>query len=367
MFMLPLDSLRQPSTAKPNSIAYMPQIDALRTLAVCGVAYEHWVPKAYHFGFAWGDAGVQMFFIISGFLISSILLQCRQYSDKIFALKAFYARRFLRIFPLYYLTLLIVFIFQITPIRDRIFWHLTYLSNLCFFLRNDWDGALSHFWSLAVEEQFYLFWPLVVMFIPKKFLSASFFSLVAIGIISRIVFPIIFPDRPLIIILPNLNFDALGLGAILALNQAKPQILRFPISFTSIGLPVFAILFALQIAGVSIPYYYLLSHTFMLLGFVWTIDRASRGFKGIVGRLLNLPVLIYLGRISYGLYLFHNLASWPVSIFCKAIGHPGWENGVSGGMLKIVATLVGATLSWYLFESPINSLKHLFPYRPQTI
>ena len=144
------------------------QLDALRGIAVAAVAYSHWIAPRYQFGIRWGTAGVTLFFVLSGYLISGILLDCRTQSDRPFALRSFYARRFLRIFPLYDLVLLILFAVNLPPVRQTIFWHLTYLSNFYFLHHGGWHGPISIFWTLAVEEQFYLFWPAILLFVPNR-------------------------------------------------------------------------------------------------------------------------------------------------------------------------------------------------------
>jgi len=84
------------------------------------------------------------------------------------ALKTFYARRALRIFPLFYFVLAAAAVLNIGPVRDTFAWHATYLSNIYFYLRGDWHGSVSHLWSLAVEEQFYLVWPLLILCAPER-------------------------------------------------------------------------------------------------------------------------------------------------------------------------------------------------------
>ncbi len=156
--------------AGPKNSGYLRQLDGLRALSVAAVAWSHW--RAYWFresSVPWAEFGVETFFVISGFLITGILLDNRSESSKPFVLRQFYARRFLRIFPLFYATLVIGFVLRADSLRQTLFWHAGYLSNIYFYLWG-WCGQLSHFWSLAVEEQFYLFWPLLMIFLPKRFL-----------------------------------------------------------------------------------------------------------------------------------------------------------------------------------------------------
>src|SRR5687768_1429660 len=160
--------------------SYFRQLDALRALAVSMVIFSHW-PGYHHdmwsddlFWFN-GEIGVKLFFVISGFLITGILLDERIKADqndlgKASLLKTFYIRRFLRIFPLYYATLFVAFVLGHPDVVASWKWQVTYLSNFFYAMRGEYLGEVSHFWSLAVEEQFYFVWPLIILFVPKKWL-----------------------------------------------------------------------------------------------------------------------------------------------------------------------------------------------------
>ena len=172
---------------------YFPQLDALRAIAVFFVLLEHWVPGTYWFKiFPYGMAGVTLFFVLSGFLITRILLRSRIKSEslnqsKLHSLKQFYIRRTLRIFPIYYITIFILLIFNINNIRQIFFWFLTYTSNIYFYLIQNWAGSLSHLWTLAVEEQFYIIWPFIILFIPKRFLFRTIILIISTGPVFRTV------------------------------------------------------------------------------------------------------------------------------------------------------------------------------------
>ena len=147
---------------------YRPQLDGLRAVAVLAVAWSHW-ERPYQFGIPFG-AGVHLFYVLSGFLITGILLEVRQQHQRGAALRTFYIRRALRIFPAFYLTLAFAWWAEVPPLRETLAWHATYLSNAQIVLTETWPGAISHFWSLAVEEQFYLLWPWLIVFVPERLL-----------------------------------------------------------------------------------------------------------------------------------------------------------------------------------------------------
>ncbi|MGH7802858.1 MAG: acyltransferase family protein, partial [Candidatus Binatia bacterium] len=139
------------------------ELDALRAFAVTLVVWSHAVGGEVGVGAlrVGGYHGVTLFFVISGFLITGILLDARAAAARAgtsagFALRAFYARRFLRIFPVYYAVLLVTFALGFDAVREELGWHLAYLSNWHFAARGEFGISTSHLWSLAVEEQFYL-------------------------------------------------------------------------------------------------------------------------------------------------------------------------------------------------------------------
>jgi peptidoglycan/LPS O-acetylase OafA/YrhL len=212
-------------TKENSTLTYMRQLDGLRALAVLAVLIEHYVPKTYGIArvIPWGTLGVQLFFVLSGFLITGILLKCREISGTFqhpfFSLRQFYIRRFLRIFPLYYFVLCMVFLLNVANIRETIFWYMFYLCNIKFAIDGNWAGTLSHFWSLAVEEQFYLFWPFVILCSPRKILNH-------VVILAILVAPLIkwvmasrgMNDIAVAVLMPS-NLDALGSGSLLALLE----------------------------------------------------------------------------------------------------------------------------------------------------
>ena len=346
-------------TAAPKG--YMPQLDGIRAFAVGSVALSHWVPSIYHLGLPWGSAGVQIFFVLSGFLITGILLRCREYNDVGHSLKSFYMRRFLRIFPLYYATLLVLFLLNFPQVREAIGWHLTYFSNFLFFSTGEWSGHVSHFWSLAVEEQFYLLWPALILLVPEKYLARTIKFTIAIGIFSRFGSPLLFPGVKMIGTLPTSNLDALGLGALIAFKKCNySKTLRYTL-FCCI--PAYFLLFIFRHGVADYFCARQLERTVMLLAFGWIILTAAEGFKGPAGKLLVTKPMLYIGKISYGIYVIHNFAEPAVELILNSLGAAAPKNFVIALPLYAVFTLSLASLSWHLFESPLNGIKSRFPYR----
>ncbi|MBD2297302.1 acyltransferase [Nostoc sp. FACHB-190] len=209
------------NTSHISELSYMPQLDALRVFAVFFIMIAHYVPENnfFYYLFPWGGIGVRLFLVLSGFLVTSILLRYKnqiELENKNYWLiiKKFYLRRVLRIIPIYYITIVVVTVFNIDNIRQHLFWHLTYLSNIYVSLHG-WIGYASHFWTLAVEMQFYLIWPFIILFANRKYLKEIILITIIIAPISRMLFSLIGADTAAIAFTTS-SFDGLGFGALIA-------------------------------------------------------------------------------------------------------------------------------------------------------
>ncbi len=153
---------------------HLDQLDTLRAFAVTAVLIRHFWPELQP-GLDLGARGVHLFFVLSGFLITGILLRSRALVEDSgrgtgLAIRRFYIRRFLRIFPIYYLVLAVTWALGFPDVRSGIVWHLAYGSNILFAIENQWPPTTAHLWSLSVEEQFYLIWPLLMLLVPRRHL-----------------------------------------------------------------------------------------------------------------------------------------------------------------------------------------------------
>lgn len=154
------------------SLKHMQQLDGLRGLAIFGVFLAHFLQISIEnpFFLPYGSMGVRLFFVLSGFLITGILIKARARIDNGeqtagYTLRAFYIRRCLRLFVVFYIWL-IAERFVFGP-NERFWWDVFYASNFYDILMR--EGRGNHYWSLAVEEQFYLVWPWLILFLKKKF------------------------------------------------------------------------------------------------------------------------------------------------------------------------------------------------------
>lgn len=422
---------KHPVLANPGEtrlMQHMPQLDGVRAIAVLMVIWHHFMPHSIAAGGVapWGAIGVGLFFTLSGFLITRILLNCRikiddQRSTVGRMMKQFYMRRFLRIFPLYYAVLLVLFI--VNPInydgrrapkagdtvrvvverkqidgtfvrvvnkqqaeitlpdgdaqrvprsglqveeafRERAWWHVAYLSNVRFSFWRRAGEIERHLWSLSVEEQFYLLWPLLILLMPRRLLLPLILLTIAAAPVWRIVTYEQF--KGLLVhewMMPGC-LDLLGAGALLAL-LSLPQFgyARLWNGLVGlcgmIGLPLFLIFVTAAEFGRAFEWPGGATYPITAIAAVWIIGSASRGFKGPLGWLLASPPLVYIGRISYGLYVLHMFVPHIVDHFF------GWE-GASDAWTRLftytAVSIVAASVSWFAFEAPINGLKRYFEY-----
>jgi peptidoglycan/LPS O-acetylase OafA/YrhL len=349
-----------------GALRHIKQLDALRAFAVGSVMVAHYFPALNRFG-EWGAMGVNLFFVISGFLITEILLKCKKEVENgqsiRLTLRQFYARRFLRIFPLYYLVISLSFLFNFSDVRHELWWYLTYTVNYYGLVTGKWIG-LPHFWTLALEEQFYLLWPLVILLVPRR-------CLLLVPVIAILIAP---ATRALILARDANPFwwmttpvclDTLGFGALLAVcHEMRFHALGTLLSTAGlwIGLPLLIVLKV--ITRLKVPHHGLgivVWNIAIGLFCLWLVNGAVEGFKGVVGRTLEWRPLRFLGTISYGLYVFHV----PVILIVSSswLTSASLSTHLQQAIVWSLLTIVVGTLSWYLFEHPINRWKRFFPYR----
>lgn len=350
-----------------TSSNYMNQLDGLRAIAVLAVFAQHWLPiESLMMRISTGYLGVRLFFVLSGFLITGILIRCRSEMERGqalgFTVRNFYIRRALRIFPLYYGLVLSALIFNYGNIRDIALYHLAFLSNIKFALMNKW-GALTPFWSLAVEEQFYLFWPWVILLTPAIYLRKIIISLILSSIVYRVVGVVLEWNRFIIDYQLISCMDALCLGALLAeLNYSDGwnfiKTRMFSVLFSGTGILLMYIIFSNDMFRTEHPFRLVLLSLASSMVFFVVIMHAAKGISGKIGGLIQSKPMSYIGKISYGLYVLHVFTpllsqvlgiSPPLNIFLKFT-------------IYSTVTICMATFSWYLFERPINNFKRHFPY-----
>jgi peptidoglycan/LPS O-acetylase OafA/YrhL len=356
---------------------YISQLDGLRAIAIALVIIFHWFPEGEGINrIANGPLGVTLFFVLSGFLITRILLANRSYlGEQGFTgvYKNFMIRRMLRIFPLYYLTLLLVWLVQYVPFIPKIstqlysnpLYYVLYLSNFLIEKLHDWSDVLSPFWSLAVEEQFYILWPVVMLITPSLYLKRVIISTIFLGVASRLVFFVYSLDEG--VLMPTC-LDAFGLGAlwayVLYYNNAPEKFLRI-LKIAALPALLLFVIICFGYGGIMLKT--ILFRTSMSVFCLYLVATASygSGFKSIFGKILNTSPLKYIGKVSYGLYVYHMLVpALVIPLIVKLAGRflhiELTVNGFTGVLFAFVVLMVVASLSWYCFEAPFNNLKRFF-------
>jgi peptidoglycan/LPS O-acetylase OafA/YrhL len=362
---------------------YFTQLDGLRCFAVLAVLICHWVTYRFIVVIPFGSMGVNLFFVLSGFLITRILLIEKDKIENksiIEPLKKFYIRRTLRIFPIYYLTIIFLFLINFPAARQNIIWLISYTFNLKFSIPSVWESGqlnyLVHLWSLSVEEQFYLFFPFLIFIITKSKIKISIISLIILGLLTRIViylikirYNIATPLNAIYVFTPSC-FDSFGIGALLAyyllyepiaLNKLIRNNLLFAIS---IFLFVITIIYSrLKIENYGECRTILERFLFSVCCF-WIVGKAvTFGYQGIAKRLLENSLVIYIGKISYGIYVFHYFADpllqrtgFLYNTFLKEINN----DMLAKAFLFFILTLIISSISWKFIECPINKLKNKY-------
>ncbi len=329
------------------------------------VAYSHWLP-AWQWGVPLG-AGVHLFFVLSGFLITRILLALRDAPRRGAAVGRFYVRRALRLCPAFYVVLGLAWLADVPLVRDTWAWHAAYLSNLFIADEARWLGHVSHFWSLAVEEQFYLLWPWVMVWSPRAWLGPILVAAVLAGPAARYVAASAGLTEPFWALVPAGSADSLGVGALVAFaawrRGAVPPVVvgrgtaRALLAVAATGWLILAIG---EARGLGLaPAWAVWRQLLQAVVFAWLVFYAVAGFAGPVGRALAHPWTVAVGRISYGVYLIHAFAPLVLDAVLRAVRleamapvHP-----VARAAAALATTLLLAAAMWRGVEAPFQRLK----------
>ena len=238
---------------------------------------------------------------------------------------------------------------NIGPVRDTLAWHVTYLSNFYFYLRGDWHGSVSHLWSLAVEEQFYLVWPWLILCAPERWLRPAMIAMVAVAPLSRVLFP-----NPMDSVLPTSCLDSLGMGALIAMAVPhKGEAYRVG-GVGVVGAVLIAVTLLMRYTAVGGQYQIVGLDFGVSLFSAWLVASAAHGFRGAAGRLLSLAPIIAVGRISYGLYVYQGFTPYLLGRYVP--GFVTMPAPVRVALLVTVTALI-AMASWRWLEQPFLRLK----------
>lgn len=351
------------ATDRASDAGYAPQLDGLRAVSVAAVAYSHWLP-AWQFGLPFG-AGVHLFFVLSGFLITRILLGVRD-ADRPAALRRFFVRRLLRLFPAFYVVLALAWLAGVPLASSTWPWHAAYLSNVFIAWRGAWQGHFSHFWSLAVEQQFYLAWPWAVVWAPARWLGPGLAAAVLLGPLARGAAATRGLGEPFWALVPGGSADSLGVGACVAWLawRGEPRQAAIWRGAAVGGLAGWATLALVERGNSPLPVAVTVWRQVLQAAiFGAVVWHAARGANGPVGRALAHPAVVAVGRISYGIYLVHPFAPLVLAALVLPLGVSdvfSWPPPIRA-LAAWSVSLGLAALLWTTVERPAQRLKARLP------
>lgn len=373
-----------PSPAAPLDATgprHQPELDGIRGIALLAVMFSHAGPyiqtgtlagKLLKYAMVPGWSGVELFFVLSGFLITGILLRTKT-ADNYFT--SFYLRRFLRIFPIYYFVVTLGLLIaphnswwnsMLPPLEKTRIAYYFYLQNWPVF----WNHAnfmplsvFGHFWSLAVEEQFYLVWPLVVWFLPETAILWLCGAGLVLALPLRIYMVHLYAGDFTAMALTTSRMDGLLVGAMLAVFLRRGQVaLRWIYATLAVGLGLLGYIAVFHHRELVNTYFYM--PTIGVTGFALAMGAflaLSQHPIPLLHRALTLGWLRTTGKYSYGMYIYH------VPIYLAAAHAMARYAGVSLPIplhfaLPYIAGLIATTflvakLSYDHFESRILALK----------
>jgi peptidoglycan/LPS O-acetylase OafA/YrhL len=380
-----------PSLPTPGATERVATLDGIRGVAILLVLFRHgvvfgdFVPQStldalFNVAAKSAWVGVDLFFVLSGFLITGILFETK---DRTHYFRAFYARRALRIVPAYYVFLLLYFLAAPAVLPEReaprldwtgLGWAASFLSNY----PTGYEGwgvlphPVRHVWSLAIEEQFYLVWPLLVLWLPRRRLMAACVAAVVLAWLFRAWLAT--ASLPIAgYVWTPARLGPLALGALVALALRDPTDLRTavrwarPVALATFLLVVAIVLWRRDLAY-SDPVVQLIAYDAVGAMFAALIVIAVSTPSAVTGRLLSSPILMFLGRYSYATYLYHqpvllSLAGVGITAaIVPPIGGERWPGALAFVIVGAGVSVALAYASWHLVEKHALKLKDRFAY-----
>jgi peptidoglycan/LPS O-acetylase OafA/YrhL len=337
----------------------VPELDGLRGIAIILILLFHFGPVKGPLGFLapffqTGWIGVDLFFVLSGYLITGILIDARGRAG---AYKNFIIRRTLRIFPLYYAVLLLDGYLSETGKVD--WWYFAYLSNVKVFLDNQWPRipTLIPLWSLSVEEQFYLLFPLLVLFFSRQSLGRLLVGALVGALVIRVGLVLAMPSNITgTYTLMPCRMDSLALGGLIAVARRDyPELLsRRWIGWLAglCGVVFLIICMTVSTGPWSVPMR-TFGFTALDVAFAGVLVLVLRGRVASLIAFCRLRFLVWIGTVSYGIYLLHIL----VAVIARRHESSVEPGGSVDFVVSVLVSLMAAWISWVVFEAPLLRLK----------
>jgi peptidoglycan/LPS O-acetylase OafA/YrhL len=362
-----------------NGKLYFPNLNGLRFIAAFFVIINHTEQLKVFFKIGSGDVsdfaknigklGVMLFFVLSGFLITYLLVSEERLTG-IINTKKFYFRRFLRILPLYFFVVVFVFFviqnfsfWDIPSMKDPIDTNFMTIFFLHIFLVPNMATAIYGFipyiaqaWSIGTEEQSYLIWPLLL----KKFKTNRMILMVGIIIIHFLIRVLLSNKLNLPILHKDIinkfwvlfNIDAIAIGSIFAIILLnKNKILKFTLNI-KVFYAIVLLTVVLLLLAIRIPYFHYQFYSF-LFGIVILNLAANKKLK----KVLEWKVFNYLGKISYGIYMYHFIVLIPVLMF---VSNLNLNSNIIIYLLILSITIAISSISYHYFENYFLKKKSKF-------
>lgn len=308
----------------------------------------HWSPADWrgHFPF---EIGLYFFLTLTGFLITRILLRERAAGEsggekwRTKSYLHFQKRRMLRILIPCYAAMIFAILVGAPDIRAHWMAYFGHWSNFHMAWLPKWPSGTAHYWTLSLQMQFYLVWPLVIFLLPRRWLAGALVLSVMVAPLSRFVFEIWFPEIQHSEAITSTALDYFGVGGLLALAmsegmKAGDKRLKTAAMIAFVG---YLVLYIFNEMDRRIPGICYIQQTLVSVVFAGLISSTLGGFRGFIGRILDHPAVQHVGRLSYGLYLFHT----PVPLFLGLVLPWLWNPFFSGPWLWM-RLLAFALTSW---------------------
>ncbi len=312
------------------------------------------------------EIGLYFFLTLTGFLITRILLRERDRGEasgkpwRLGSLQRFQWRRALRILVPCWAAMLFGLAVGAEDLRGHPLVYFAQLSNFHLATLPDWPSGTAHYWTLAIQQQFYLVWPLLVFLVPRRALAPTFLTAVALAPLSRWIIHHHFPGVQQPGAITTCALDYLGGGSLLALALHRgldpgDRRLRLPVW---LAFALYLVLYTFDIQGRPLPGLRHFQQTFLTVAMVGLIAASLAGLPRPLARFLDLRPIQHLATISYSLYLLHNLVPLALGWVLPAL----WQiDGSPGTATRLAAFALGswglAWLSWRWIEQPTNHLR----------
>jgi peptidoglycan/LPS O-acetylase OafA/YrhL len=354
-----------PQQGEQVKSTYHPHLDGLRALAILGILFEHLdlpLPALLRCG----PLSVRFFFVLTGYFITLSLWRVRgemtDSNEGYMPLGRYYLARLLRTGPPFYLSLLLGALFGIEEVRTNFFWLATFQANNYIAWLGYWPDAISHYWSLAVQEQFYFLWPLIVLTLPRRWFFPTMAAFIVFGLGFRIV--CILENSTTLARWVTLFgcIDSFAVGALVAyLRQSKLLDKMWQSKTLLFAMPLAAGgCFYLGRALMTLPegnVWLALTESVDAVFLAWVLAASLTGMQNRYTRFLSWTPLVYLGRISYGIYVYHVFIIVLVSPLLVPFGMSEDHNAFGRIAVLLALTFAVSSLSWHWLEQPFLAWK----------